>query len=251
MKTLLAATAASAALALAGGASAQDQYAPPPGSDPGYDQSYEDADVGNQDAGPPQPDYGSQGYGSQAYGSQTYGQPSGPRSYGSPSTTHYPTNGYQRVPDAGQPQVPYAQDMDPDSYSSGDYGDGGSGYPTDRGGDPDDWNSDQGGPPPAPPGYAPRGSQNYGPPDGANYAPPAAAPSDLLQREQRLERHIRRLDDRGGAPQYATDNLMIVLNSIRDQQDELARRDNGLNFTDRRFIEGRLDRLEEQVRALR
>jgi hypothetical protein len=265
MKTLLAATAALTALALAPGAWAQSQY----GSQSG---AYDGSGYG---AG----DYGNGGYGDGGYGQDQSGD-TGPSGYGAPSaggpaTHHYPTNGYTRVPQGGAPDQmsppPYGDqgayggdpdgyggDMAPGNYSDayGDQDDGdmddGSSYPTDNGAYQGGWQSAR----PAPGGqYGQRGPVpgQYGDPRsgaGPSYAS-ADIPPDLLQREERLERRINQTNERGMAPSYATDNLMIVLNSIRDQQIELARRDNGLNFTDRRFIEARLDRLEEQVRALR
>jgi hypothetical protein len=197
------------------------------------------------------------------------GAPALAQTYYDPPTYPAPGDAYPDDPngpmdDYGQYDDGLAAPEDQDAIGPEDYG------PQDQGG-PDDGYSDPG----ADRGYGPaeqygsapdaddRGAPQYAPyesvrpaqrgpmmrapqaSDAAGYD--AGIPADILRREDRLEQRIQRAGERGLVPSFHVDNLMVQLDSIRAQQEELAARDNGLNPTDRAFIESRLQRLEANV----
>lgn len=121
--------------------------------------------------------------------------------------------------------------------------------------------------PPPPPGAYDRGP-GYGPPSGGYGAPPPppggydrgpgyagggdyyrGAPAGLRERLDWVQTRIDRSAGRGRLDPRAADDARRDLADIRRQYARLSQRDGGrLNGADREYIDGRLDRLAQNVR---
>jgi len=223
MRRLLAASVAAPALVLAAAAWAQPYDPSPP-------QGYDPADAAEPYDPYAGPDYG-----------PAYADPDG-----MDSDDDYGPSDYGPSPDD-------ADDDDYGAYAGGDYpqdsrpGDYPQGYRPGDEGSPQYQPYES-----VPPRYDPPAPRYSSAPPRQSMTPPlpqyeAGVPSDLVDREDALERRIRSGEERGLVPPFHVDNLLVQLDSIRAQQEQLAQRDGGLDQTTRTFIESRLDRLERNV----
>jgi hypothetical protein len=242
MKLLLIGAASAAVLACAGPAAAQyppppppppsdaDQYGPQDQGQGAYDQAPDQAD---QDAMEPQdmapdddasgpPDGQEQGY-DQGQGYDEGPPPGDQQGYPPPQQDYAPSQAYP-PPQSGQGYVPPGQDR---------YGPAEGGYA---------------GPPPPPPAGGAYGGERQGPPP--SYAPGRAPREDLASREDRLERRIRRMADRGMVDPRSADAALAELRSIQAEQDGLMQPGGGIDPADEQRLRQRLNALQQRVRAM-